>query len=48
MVSGGGGGLFIASQYNFVGHYVLITDPKIARFEDLRGQKIALDPQSYV
>jgi NitT/TauT family transport system substrate-binding protein len=46
LVSGGGDGLFIASQYNFVGHYVLITDPKITRLEDLRGQKIALDPTS--
>ena len=41
-----GDGLFIASQYNFVGHYVLITDPKIIRLEDLRGQRIALDPTS--
>ena len=46
LVSGGGDGLFIASQYNFVGHYVLITDPKITRLEDLRGQRIALDPTS--
>jgi len=46
LISGGGDGIFIASQYNFVGHYVLITDPKIARLEDLRGQRIALDPTS--
>lgn len=42
----GGDGLFISTQYNLVGHYVLITDPKINRLEDLRGQKIALDPTS--
>lgn len=46
LISGGGDGLFIATQYNFVGHYVLITDPKINRLEDLRGQRIALDPTS--
>ena len=46
LVSGGGDGLFSASQYNFVGHYVLMTDPKITRLEDLRGQRIALDPTS--
>ncbi|HTN70290.1 MAG TPA: ABC transporter substrate-binding protein [Methylomirabilota bacterium] len=46
LISGGGDGIFIASQYNFVGHYVLITDPKITRLEDLRGQRIALDPTS--
>jgi NitT/TauT family transport system substrate-binding protein len=46
LISGGGDGLFIASQYNFVGHYVLITDPRITRLEDLRGQRIALDPTS--
>lgn len=46
LISGGGDGLFIATQYNFVGHYVLMTDPKINRLEDLRGQKIALDPTS--
>jgi ABC-type nitrate/sulfonate/bicarbonate transport system substrate-binding protein len=46
LVSGGGDGLLIATQYNFVGHYVLMTDPGIARLEDLRGQKIALDPTS--
>jgi NitT/TauT family transport system substrate-binding protein len=46
LVSGGGDGLFIASQYNFVGHYVLLTDPRITRLEDLRGQRIALDPTS--
>jgi NitT/TauT family transport system substrate-binding protein len=46
LVSGGGDGVLIATQYNFVGHYVLITDPGIARLEDLRGQKIALDPTS--
>ncbi len=46
LVSGGGDGLLIATQYNFVGHYVLMTDPSITRLEDLRGQKIALDPTS--
>ena len=46
LVSGGGDGIFIASQYNFVDHYVLLTDPKIIRLEDLRGQRIALDPTS--
>lgn len=46
LISGGGDGLFIATQYNLVGHYVLITDPKINRLEDLRGQRIALDPTS--
>lgn len=46
LVSGGGDGLFIASQYNFVGHYVLMTDPGITRLEDLRGKRIALDPTS--
>jgi NitT/TauT family transport system substrate-binding protein len=46
LVSGGGDGVLIATQYNFVGHYVLITDPGIMRLEDLRGQKIALDPTS--
>jgi NitT/TauT family transport system substrate-binding protein len=46
LVSGGGDGIFIASQYNFVGHYVLMTDPGIMRLEDLRGQRIALDPTS--
>jgi NitT/TauT family transport system substrate-binding protein len=46
LVSGGGDGLLIASQYNFVGHYVLMTDSGITRLEDLRGQKIALDPTS--
>ena len=38
LISGGGDGIFIASQYNLVGHYVLITDPKIMRLQDLRGQ----------
>ena len=46
LVSGGGDGVLIATQYNFVGHYVLMTDPSITRLEDLRGQKIALDPTS--
>ena len=46
LISGGGDGVFIASQYNVVGHYVLMTDPKITRLEDLRGQRIALDPTS--
>jgi len=46
LVSGGGDGLLIATQYNFVGHYVLMTDPGIMRLEDLRGQKIAIDPTS--
>src|SRR5919198_6275767 len=46
LVSGGGDGILIASQYNFVGHYVLMTDSGITRLEDLRGQKIALDPTS--
>ena len=46
LISGGGDGIFIASQYNFVGHYVLMTDSKITRLEDLRGQRIALDPTS--
>lgn len=46
LVSGGGDGLFVATQYNFVGHYVLITDPSIARLEDLRGKRLALDPTS--
>jgi ABC-type nitrate/sulfonate/bicarbonate transport system substrate-binding protein len=46
LISGGGDGIFIASQYNVVGHYVLMTDSKITRLEDLRGQRIALDPTS--
>jgi len=46
LVSGGGDGLFVATQYNFVGHYVLLTDPSITRLEDLRGKRIALDPTS--
>ena len=46
LVSGGGDGIFIATQYNFVGHYVLMTDPSIARLEDLRGKRLALDPTS--
>src|SRR5262245_65924675 len=44
LVSGGGDGLFIASQYNFVGHYVLLTDPRITRLGNRRGQSMALDP----
>jgi len=46
LVSGGGDGVFIATQYNLVNHYVLITDPGIARIEDLRGKRLALDPTS--
>jgi len=46
LVSGGGDGIFVATQYNFVGHYVLMTDPSISRLEDLRGKRIALDPTS--
>ncbi len=46
LVSGGGAGVFVATQYNFVGHYVLMTDPSIQRLEDLRGKRIALDPTS--
>ena len=46
LVSGGGDGLFIATQYNVVNHYVLMTDPSITRLEDLRGKRIALDPTS--
>ncbi len=46
LVSGGGDGVFVATQYNFVGHYVLMTDPSITRLEDLRGKRIALDPTS--
>jgi len=46
LVSGGGDGVFIATQYNQVNHYVLITDPSIARIEDLRGKRLALDPTS--
>src|SRR5262245_18192216 len=46
LISGGGDGIFVATQYNFVGHYVLMTDPTISRLEDLRGKRIALDPTS--
>ena len=46
LVSGGGDGIFIATQYNFVNHYVLMTDPSITRLEDLRGKRLALDPTS--
>src|SRR4030095_2506194 len=46
LVSGGGDGVFVAPQYNFVGHYVLMTDPTINRLEDLRAKRIALDPTS--
>ncbi len=46
LVSGGGDGIFVATQYNFVGHYVLMTDPSITRLEDLRGKRIVLDPTS--
>jgi ABC-type nitrate/sulfonate/bicarbonate transport system substrate-binding protein len=31
LVSGGGDGVFVATQYNFVGHYVLMTDPSISQ-----------------
>jgi ABC-type nitrate/sulfonate/bicarbonate transport system substrate-binding protein len=46
LVSGGGDGIFIATQYNVVNHYVLMTDPSITRLEDLRGKRLALDPTS--
>ncbi len=46
LVSGGGDGIFIATQYNVVNHYVLMTDPSITRLEELRGKRIALDPTS--
>jgi NitT/TauT family transport system substrate-binding protein len=46
LVSGGGDGIFIASQYNSVNHYMLITDSSITRIEDLRGKRLALDPTS--
>src|SRR4029434_452477 len=46
LVSGGGDRIFVATQYNVVGHYVLMTDPSIMRIEDLRGKRIALDPTS--
>ncbi|HEX5607023.1 MAG TPA: ABC transporter substrate-binding protein, partial [Candidatus Binatia bacterium] len=46
LVSGGGDGIFVGTQYNFVGHYVLMTDPSITRLEELRGKRIALDPTS--
>ena len=46
LVSGGGDGVFIATQYNVVDHYVLMTDPSIARLEELRGKRIAIDPTS--
>src|SRR5499427_2211274 len=39
LISAGGDGIFIASQYNIVGHYVLMTDPSISRLEDLRGKR---------
>ena len=38
--SSGGDGVFIASQYNYVGNYVLMSDPSITRIEDLRGKRI--------
>jgi NitT/TauT family transport system substrate-binding protein len=41
-----GGGVFIATQYNTVAHYVLLTDPSIVKLEDLRGKRIAIDPTS--
>jgi NitT/TauT family transport system substrate-binding protein len=46
LVSGGGDGIFIATQYNVVNHYVLMTDPSITRLEELRGKRLALDPTS--
>jgi len=46
LVSGGGDGIFVGTQYNFVGHYVLMTDPSITRVDELRGKRIALDPTS--
>src|SRR6185295_17951185 len=46
LVSGGGDGVFIATQYNTVAHYVLLTDPGITRLEELRGKRIAIDPTS--
>jgi ABC-type nitrate/sulfonate/bicarbonate transport system substrate-binding protein len=46
LVSGGGDGIFIATQYNVVAHYVLLTDPSITKLEDLRGKRIAIDPTS--
>ena len=46
LVSGGGDGIFVATQYNFVGHDVLMTDPSITRLEDLRGKRLALDRTS--
>jgi NitT/TauT family transport system substrate-binding protein len=46
LVSGGGDGVLIATQYNTVAHYVLITDPSVVKLEDLRGKRIALDPTS--
>jgi ABC-type nitrate/sulfonate/bicarbonate transport system substrate-binding protein len=46
LVSGGGDGIFVATQYNSVNHYVLMTDPSITRLEDLRGKRLALDPTS--
>ena len=46
LVSGGGDGIFVATQYNVVGHYVLMADPSITRLEELRGKRIALDPTS--
>src|SRR5688572_6107032 len=46
LVSGGGDGIFVATQYNSVNHYVLMTDPSITRLEGLRGKRLALDPTS--
>src|SRR5688572_1429310 len=43
---GGGDGIFVATQYNSVNHYVLMTDPSITRLEGLRGKRLALDPTS--
>ena len=41
--SGGGDGIFIATQYNTVNHYVIIADPSITKIEDLRGKRQAMD-----
>src|SRR5258705_2049409 len=46
LVSGGGDGVFIATQYNTVAHYVLLTHPSITKLEELRGKRIAIDPTS--
>ncbi len=46
LVSGGGDGVLIATQYNTVAHYVLLTDPSVVKLEELRGKRIAIDPTS--